>query len=68
MNTPKWKSVNDPPDNSRVVVALVDDTPINAFYWRAEGLWYATTGSKRRSKAIHPTVWSEAAEAVGGKE
>lgn len=60
--TPKWNPVSNPPDNSRVVVALVNDTPVEAFYWRAEGLWYRKHGSKRRSKAILPSVWSETRE------
>jgi hypothetical protein len=57
-----WQSSQVPPDNSRCVILRFDDDgqrDCEGFYWRAEGAWYKSAGSKARKAAVHPTKWRD---------
>lgn len=49
-----------PPDTCRIVRCfLTDGREVLGFYWRAERLWYAEKGGKRKKDAIAVVDWRE---------
>lgn len=57
-----WRGVAIPPHNSRTVVLRFDDSgerDREGFYWRPEGCWYTSEGSKAKRNAVHPIMWRE---------
>lgn len=58
-----WIPAKFPPDNSRrVTVRMPGGSVTTAFYWRAEGAWYAHPENKRPADQIYPAAWSEICE------
>ena len=58
----EWISAKTPPDTSRSVMLRFDDDgsrDCSGFYWRAEGAWYKSLGSKARRNSVHPVAWQE---------
>ena len=57
---PKWNSVQwRPTDSRRVRLKFEDGSEADGFFWRAEGLWYLSDGSKAKSNAVKPSEWAE---------
>lgn len=59
---PWFLAVLEPPADSRCVIMRFDhdgSRDAEGFYWRAEHAWYRSDGSKKRSNAVHPVMWSE---------
>lgn len=57
-----WIPVSNPPSTCRTVRLRFDDDgqrDTDGFYWRVEGAWYKSEGSKNRKAAVHPVAWSE---------
>jgi hypothetical protein len=57
-----WQSSTQPPGTSRRVMLRFDDSgglDATGFYWRAEGAWYRSNGSKAKHKSVHPIQWRE---------
>jgi hypothetical protein len=62
LRTEEMRPVSDPPDTCRRVILRFGDDgwrDSEGFYWRAEGSWYLSEGSKARRHSVHPTHWAE---------
>lgn len=58
----EFQSAKTPPDTSRPVMLRFDETgerDRKGFYWRPEGAWYYSEGSKARRNSVHPVAWCE---------
>jgi hypothetical protein len=62
LKTEDMRPASEPPDTSRRVILRFGDDgwrDSEGFYWRAEGAWYLSEGSKARRHSVHPTHWAE---------
>jgi hypothetical protein len=62
LKTEEMRPASDPPDTCRRVILRFGDDgwrDSEGFYWRPEGAWYLSEGSKARRHSVHPTHWAE---------
>lgn len=62
MSDDRWTPSSQPPDTSRTVMLRFDadgSRDAHGFYWRVEGAWYKSQGSKAKRKSVHPIAWRE---------
>lgn len=59
-NADRWFSVKlKPTDSRRIRMKFMDGSEADGFFWRAEGLWYLSDGSKAARNAVDPIEWAE---------
>ena len=56
----RWFAVKlKPTDSRRIRMKFMDGSESDGFFWRAEGLWYLSEGSKAARNAVDPIEWAE---------